>query len=204
MRVNRTLLMAGAVLALAGHSAGTAGGRETGSRRVSRRFSNGFFVGTECYFLLEYRIFTPRRPVWFIMPIERPPKVHFHGVFLYRYDTDTQQLERLATVLESVPRQTFISYTIFGLRDRRVVFAFPSGRDSDSRSLTDLRVWDREAGTLVETERVHAPQDNPSYERYFGDYEGGLASYPGMITITKLRTEVLAGVSPDDWDFPRP
>ncbi len=204
MRVVWTVLLVGAVLVLAAHGGWAGGGREHGSRRASKSFSYGFFDGTECYFLLEYRIYTKRRPVWFIMPIERRPKLHYHRVMLYRFDTEAQKLERLATVLEDVPHQTFLNSTLFGLRDGRVVFAFPSGWDSELGSLTDLRVWDREAEALLEAERVHAPRDAPEIAHYFGDYEGGLASYPGMITITKLKNAVLAGVTADHWDLPRP
>ena len=139
--------------------------------------------------------------VRFIMPIERSPKLHYHRVFLDRFDTSTQKLERLATVLEAVPRQTFINSTIFGLRNGRVVFAFNSGWDSEQGSLNDLRVWDREAQSLIEAERVVAPRDAREIARYFGDYEGGLASYPGMMTITSLKSEVLAGATEEEWDL---
>ncbi len=204
MRFGWIVLLVGTFLVLMSHSAAGAGGRESDSRRASKRFSYGFQDGEQCYFLLEYKVSTPRRPVWFIMPIERSPIVHYHRIFLYRFDTTTRQLERLATVLEAVPRQTTIQSTIFGLRDGRVVFAFASGWDSELGRLTDLRVWDLEAKTLVETERVVAPRDAPEIARYFGDYEGGLANYPGMMTITTLKNEVLADVSEEQWDLPRP
>ncbi|TVR31958.1 MAG: hypothetical protein EA404_08835 [Spirochaetaceae bacterium] len=204
MRFGWIVLLVGMLLVLMSHSAAGAGGRESDSRRASKRFSYGFQDGEQCYFLLEYKVSTPRRPVWFIMPIERSPKMHYHRIFLYRFDTTTQELERLATVLETVPRQTTIQSTIFGLRDGRVVFAFNSGWDSERGLLHDLRVWDRDAGALVEAERVVAPRDAPEIARYFGDYQGGLANYPGMMTITTLRNEILTGVSEEQWDLPRP
>lgn len=204
MRLGEIVLLVATFLVLASPGAGAGGGRENDSRRYSKSFSYGFREGNLYYFLLEYRVSTPRRPVWFIMPIERPSIVHYHRIFLYRFDTATQKLERLATVQETVPRQTNIKSTIFGLRDGRVVFAFTSGWDNEHGLMEDLRVWDRDAQSLVDAEQVVAPRDSPEIARYFGDYEGGLADYPGMMTITSLKNEVLADVTEEEWDLPGP
>ncbi len=184
------------------HFAHASGGREPDTRRVSRSFSFGFQDEDDYYFLMEYRVSTPRRPVWFIMPIERSPVVHDHRIFLYRFNAGTGTLERLATVLDEVPRQTSITFTIFGLREGRLVFAFQSGSEPDVGLLYDLRVWDRDAQSLVEDERVVTPRDAPEYDRYFGDYEGGLADYPGMVSISTLRHQILADVSQEQWELP--
>lgn len=179
------------------------GRREDDSRRYTRRLSYGFCHEDQVYFLLEYRVYTPRRPVWFIMPIERSSIVHYHRIFLYRFDRTREQLERLATVQESVPLRTSVQSTKFGERNGRIAFAFYSGSDPERGLIYELHLWDREAQKLVEAEHAAAPWESPEIARYFGDYEGGLADYPGMITISELRNQVLADVPDEEWDLPR-
>ncbi len=49
-----------------------------------------------------------------------------------------------------------------------------------------------------------APRDSPTIARYFRDYERELVSYLGMMTITRLNIQVIAGVTEKNWDLPRP
>ena len=63
------------------------------------QLSPGLITEEGVYFLAEYRVSRYRRPVWFIMPIERSPTVYYEGVFLYRFRAgDSTELERLAVL----------------------------------------------------------------------------------------------------------
>ncbi len=196
-----------------------AGGSRSRSDRYSRisyrkELSCGFRSDGRVHFLLEYTVSRARRPIWFIMPIERSPVYYFHKIFLYRYDPDTGSLDRLATVRDEVGFQTSVRDTRFVEEEPgRFVFAYRAGWESGKGLLHDLLIWDESTGRLYTVDgeaatpdasiRPHYPDDSPEIQRYFADYISPWWDNPGVISITDLRREVLAEVTREDWDLPR-
>lgn len=180
-----------------------AGQRE--SRQYRRDYSYGFREGDQVYFLLEYRVFRRRRPIWFIMPIERSPVYYDHRIFLYRYDTAEGRLEQLGLVRDEIPTQTNIKSSLFTRENGRVIFAYQAGWESGQGLLYELRGWDtardRFADPVMEG-GVRVSRGSPTMDRYFRDYVSPWWDNPGVITITELRTEILRDVSDEDWGLP--
>lgn len=188
-----------------------AGTREASTHYV-KNFSYGFRDRSSIYFLLEYKVYRRRRPVWFIMPIERSPVYYYYRIFFYRFDIETDRLEQLATLRDETSPQTSVKNSLFTGEDHRIVFAFYSGWDRERGTLYELRVWDphvqRFVGTPVGTELGSAtsspvPREDPRMQHYFADYRSPWEANPGVITITELKTSVLADVTDEQWDLPR-
>ena len=180
-----------------------AGARE--SRQYRREFSFGFREDPHVYFLLEYKVFRRRRPIWFIMPIERSPVYYDHRIFLYRYDTAEGRLEQLGLVRDEIPTQTNIKSSLFTRENGLVIFAYQAGWSRDQGLLYELRGWDtardRFADPGVEG-GVRVSRESPAMQKYFRDYVSPWWDNPGVITITELKTEVLKDVSEEDWGLP--
>jgi hypothetical protein len=167
-------------------------------------FSSGLRDGDAVYFLLEYKVWKARSPIWFIMPIELPPKIYFHKIFLYRYMPKADRLERLAVVREEFPPAVGVQASKFTKDGNAVVFAYPAGYDKEQRPLFEVRSWDTAASKFREqgTDSV-VTRDSSLHQRYFGNYKSPYDSNPGVIGITELKKVILKDVTPEQWDLPR-
>ncbi len=190
----------------------------------SKNFSHGFRVDREIYFLLEYKVWQPRRPIWFILPIERPPRAHYNRIFLYRFDPEEQRLDRLAQVRETIGPRTNVKYTLFTtgeavsddgrMHGKTIVFAYSAGWDADQGFLYDLLAWHIKAGKLTgaedtttppagDTERRLYGRETPEMRRYFERYASPWTDNPGVISITELKQEILSVLPEEKWGLPR-
>jgi len=200
----RTLFLVAAAsglfsLALPAHARGTrVNYRRTHSYGFHDQATNIF------YFIVEYRVARPRRPVWFIMPIERPARVYFHKIFLYTYDAPHGRLQQRAVLRDDVGYRTNIQSSRFARSDAGIVFSYISGYSIDQGFLHDVFVVDPRSGVVrpLDTEPA-MPEASPLFQQYFGDYQSPFTANPGIVGITELRTTVLTEVSEEDWGLPR-
>lgn len=167
-------------------------------------FSYGFRDKDAVYFLLEYKVWKARSPLWFIMPIERAPQIYFQKIFLYRYLIEENRLDRQAVVREDFPPGVDVQGSKFTKDGGAVVFAYPAGRDARHTLLYEIRVWDIAGGRFLDLDgTVPAPAGSPAHQKYFGDYKSPWASNPGVIGITELKKVIMKDVTPEQWDLPR-
>ena len=94
----------------------------------SKTFSWGLFESEDVYFLLDYRVSRPRRPLWFILFIERPGKVYYHRIFFFRYNPEEDELVR-----EEFPPGVWVSGSRIKERDGKIIFAYRAGFDEEYR-----------------------------------------------------------------------
>jgi len=173
----------------------------------SRQNSYGFVEEGDIYFLLEYKVMEKRKPFWFILPIERPPRVHYQKLFLYRLRPEDNQLVQLATLREELPFPAGfnIQYTQFKKTDEGLVIAHRAKFGEDNTVVFDLRIWDISKEKFVELNGQinHLLRtDDPVYQEYFGEYKSPWVNNPGVIGITEVRL-YLEDFSEEDWDLPR-
>ena len=169
-----------------------------------RTLSDGFGDGDQIYFLLDYRVSRARRPVWFIMPIERPPKVYHRSLALYRFDVDSGRLVRLAILKENdFPVQFNARYTQFTKADEAIVFAYRAGWDSEQGVLYAVHAWDPVTQTFVLGGPDADPviETAPEYQVHFSDYLSPWTDNPGILPVTELQ-ERLAVVPSAAWNLP--
>ncbi|MCA1753703.1 MAG: hypothetical protein LC641_03175 [Spirochaeta sp.] len=156
------------------------------------------------YFIVEYRVSKPRRPIWFIMPIERPSHVYFHKIFLYTYDATHGRLQQRAVLRDDVGYGTNIKSSRFVRRDAGIVFSYSRGYIIDKGFLHDVFVVDPCSVEVRPAGSERAVLDtSPLFQQNFGDYQSPFTANPGIVGITELRTTVLAKVSEEDWGLPR-
>ena len=167
--------------------------------------SYGFRDGNAVYFLLEYKVWKARSSLWFIMPIERSPKIYFQKIFLYRFFTEGARLERLSTVRDYFPPAVDVQSSKFTKDGGAVVFAYRAGRDKQFKQLYEIRVWDIAGGRFADPPNGAVPvsADSPAHQKYFGDYKSPWNSNPGVIGITELKKVILKDVTPEQWDLPQ-
>ena len=169
------------------------------------QLSPGLITEEGVYFLAEYRVSRYRRPVWFIMPIERSPTVYYEGVFLYRFRAgDGTELERLAVLREDwpLPPQTTVRWAQLVESGNEIAMAYESGRNSDLELQYDLRVWDRVEGRLRnETEGEFVDRDDASFQKYFSGYASPPDANYGFVSMTDMR-DALEPLDIDIWGFP--
>ena len=156
------------------------------------------------YFMVEYRVSKPRRPVWFIMPIELPSRVYFHKIFLYTYDAQHNRLEQRAVLSDNVGPGTNIKSSRFASSEEGIVFSYSRGWSKERGMLHDVLIADRHSPEVwpAGAEQV-MPETSPLFQHYFGEYQSPFTANPGVVGITELRTTVLAEVSEEDWGLPR-
>ncbi len=172
-------------------------------------YSYGVEEEGQLYFLAEFSESRARRPVWFIMPIERSPKYYTQLIRWYRYDMDSEELHLLATLRDDAPfpSQVNAGRSKFRIVEEGIAFAYASGWDSDLGALYDLRVWDREDRAFLENDLGGdgiqlVDRDSDLYERYFGDYASPYWDNPGVVSRTDVRT-MLEDVPDGQWNWPR-
>ncbi len=153
----------------------------------STRLSPGFVHEESIYFLVEHRVSRRRRPVWFIMPIERSPVVYEHTIYLYRYESEAGRVERLATIAERPPSAS-LQYTKFASDGDRVVFASQVAVDLHDGTIFELRFWDTSSGELIDPgPESRGPADSPLHRRYFAGYLSPWSANPGIVPTSDLR-----------------
>lgn len=177
-----------------------AGGSREYPVQHGRSFSPGLRTGTEVYFLLEYTVQQRRRPVWFIMPIERSPRVFLYGIYLYRYDTGTETLEQLAMAADQARPQTSVVDAMLRRHQERIVFAYRRGWASGEGLLYHPFAWDTRAGRLLELAPPRGRKE-PEIAEYFSDYKSPSTANPGVISITDLRS-LVQDIPPEEWGLP--
>ncbi|TVR91426.1 MAG: hypothetical protein EA428_05745 [Spirochaetaceae bacterium] len=156
------------------------------------------------YFIVEYRVAKPRRPVWFIMPIERPARVYFHKIFLYTYNATHSRLQQRAVLRDEVGYRTSIQSSRFTRSDAGIVFSYISGYSTDQGFVHDVFIVDPHSGEVRPVDAEPAMlETSPLFHQYFGDYQSPYTANPGIVGITELRTTVLAEVSEEEWGLPR-
>ncbi len=173
----------------------------------SRQNSYGFVNQGDIYFLLEYKVLEKRKPFWFILPIERPPRVHYQKLYLYRLQPQDNRLVQLATIREEFPFPAGfnIKYTQFKKTDAGLVIAHRAKFGEDNMVLFDLRIWDFSNEKFVELNgQINhlLGTDDPVYQEYFGEYKSPWVDNPGVIGITEVRL-YLEDFTEEDWDLPR-
>lgn len=156
------------------------------------------------YFIVEYRVSRPRRPIWFIMPIELPSQVYFHKIFLYTYDVQQNRLEQRAVLRDNVGHGTNIKSSRFMGNEEGIVFSYSSGWSKERGMLHDVFVADRQSTEVrpAGTEQA-VPETSPLFQQYFGAYQSPFTANPGVVGITELSTHVLAEIEEEDWELPR-
>ena len=170
----------------------------------TRDLSYGFRDGEDYYFIVEYRVWQRRRPIWFIMPIERGSRVFHHEIYLYRYRSNAHRLEQIATLRDTVNVGTNIKQSRFVRTEDRIVFSFDVGRTDGLQSLYDVFVLDPSTLSLSPAgPEQPVRRESELFQRYFGEYRSPFTANPGIVGITGLRTDVLRAVEEDDWGLPR-
>lgn len=156
------------------------------------------------YFLVDYRISRSRRPVWFILPIERPPQVYFHKIYLYSYDATHARLQQLAVLRDDVGPNTNVKYSRFTRTATGIVIAYSSGWAAGEGLQHDVFILDPHSAVVRPAGgQSQIPETSTLFQQYFGTYLSPFEANPGVVGITELRTRVLATVSEDDWGLPR-
>jgi len=156
------------------------------------------------YFIVEYRVSKPRRPIWFIMPIELPSRVYFHKIFLYTYDAQHKRLEQRAVLRDNVGYGINVKSSRFAGSEEGIVFSYSRGWSKERGMLHDVFIADRHSTEVRPAGTEQAmPETSPLFQRYFGEYQSPFTANPGVVGITELRTTVLAEVSEEDWELPR-
>ncbi|MFW5878814.1 MAG: hypothetical protein ACOCVR_03260 [Myxococcota bacterium] len=170
--------------------------------QYQKTFSYGLEDEDAVYFLLEYKVWRARAPVWFIMPIERSPEIFFQEIYLYRYQPETQRLEKLATVRDDFPPGVSIRSTKLTGDDGDVIFAYQAGNSLERGILYEVRIWDRAGRRLLSPDpEGPSPTDSPLHERYFGEYRSPWTDNPGIMPISDVKA-LAAGAPEEDWDLP--
>ena len=170
----------------------------------TRELSYGFRDGEDYYFIVEYRVWQRRRPIWFIMPIERGSRVFHHEIYLYRYRADSDRLEKIATLRDTINVGTNIKQSRFVRTTDGIVFSLDAGRTDGIESVYDVFVLDPSTLSLSPAgPEQPVPRDSELFQRYFGEYRTPFTANPGIVGITELRTDVLRAVKEDDWRLPR-
>lgn len=166
--------------------------------------SSGMEMGDDVYFLTEYTVSRSRRPFWMIMPVERSPRIYYQGIFLYRLQPESLQLEQLALVRDDhpLPAQTSVGTAQLITDDDAVIFAYKSGWDSDLGQLYDLRRWHLDEERLLPGERQEVPVTAALFEQYFAEYVRPFWDNPGYVSVGQLR-DWLAEVPDAAWALPR-
>lgn len=174
--------------------------------RYTRTLSPGFAYEDTVYFLLDYRVSRYRRPVWFIMPIERSPTVYFQAIYLYAWEPADHALTQLDVLRSDFPFPPRVSVNMarFLPAEEGIALAYQAGTTAEFDTQWDLRIWNPDTGTLrpAGTQLNLVTESSSAYQQHFADYRSPAADNPGRIAITDLR-ELLEGLTAEDWDLPR-
>lgn len=169
-----------------------------------RILSDAFEDEGSLYFLLDYRVSRARRPVWFIMPIERSPTVYHRSLALYGFDMDSETLTRLEVLKEdNFPFQFNARRTQFIKTDDVIVFAYRAGWDSEAGPLYAVHHWNPEKRMFAQggPGATPVPEAAPEYHTHFADYLSPWTDNPGILPVTQLR-ERLETVPKAAWNLP--
>ncbi|TVR75144.1 MAG: hypothetical protein EA408_00855 [Marinilabiliales bacterium] len=169
----------------------------------SKTHSYGFQHDDHVYFLLDYQVWKRGGRFWFIMPVQLPSKIYLKQVYLYRYEPDLNDLEKLAVLRDEAMRSINVRYTKFTEDDNKIVFAYHAGYDEEINPLIDLFIWDTQTGKPDDTGFENPVRDNhPLYQEYFSDYQSPWRDNPAIISISALKNEILQHLTNEDYDLP--
>ncbi len=137
------------------------------------------------------------------MPFELPSKVYLKKVYLYRYEPDLNELEKLGIPRDEAMQAISVIRTKFTKYNSKIVFAYHAGYDEDINPLIDFFIWDTKTGKFADTGVENPVRDNhPLYKKYFGDYLSPWHDNPGLIGISTLKNEILQHLTNEDYELP--
>ncbi len=170
----------------------------------SKNYSPGFYNDGYIYFLLDYDVWQRGRSFWFIMPVEGRKRVHFREIYLYRFEPESNELDKLSVLRKDFKPAISVSYARFIEDNGNIVFAYVAGYDNSVNRLVDIFIWDKESNVLIDTGYDNpVGESNLLYKKYFSDYRSPATDNPGIINISRLRNEILQHLSEKDYGLPK-